>query len=233
MPTIAEAESQIRATDAPVLFLDTCIYLDVIRATDRCLNGFVRSGRDLLDLLTADPPRCTLVATSMIPTEWSDNAQKVRDDVLGNLVKSQNQAALFHEACDILGIALAFGRPGYSGVGLVERLYDLTKELLSLSKVLEEDGGCNSRGLRRVRIKTPPSKKGGEAKDCVILEECLELTRQLRANAYVGKCIFCSSNSRDYGEQGADLHPILANEFATMDLQFATNLPWAVRDLTH
>ena len=83
MPTIAEAEAQIRADDRPVLFLDTCIYLDIIRATDRCLKGFVQSGSDLLALLMAVPPQCTLVAASMIPTEWKDNAQKVRDDVNG------------------------------------------------------------------------------------------------------------------------------------------------------
>ena len=96
MPTIAEAEAQIRADDRPVLFLDTCIYLDIIRATDRCLKGFVRSGSELLGLLTAVTPRCTLVAASMIPTEWKDNAQKVRNEVNGNLGKIQDRAVMFH-----------------------------------------------------------------------------------------------------------------------------------------
>jgi len=38
MPTIAAAEVQLRADNRPVLFLDTCILLDIIRATLRFLG---------------------------------------------------------------------------------------------------------------------------------------------------------------------------------------------------
>ena len=76
----------------------------------------------MLALLTAVPPQCTLVAASMIPTEWKDNAQKVRDEVIGKLKKIQEQASMFHDACSTLGISLTFGRPVYSSIGLIERL---------------------------------------------------------------------------------------------------------------
>ena len=234
MPTIAEAEAQIQADNRPVLFLDTCIYLDIIRATDRCLDGCVRSGWELLALLTAVPPQCTLVAASMIPTEWNDNAQKVQDEVNGKLKKIQEQAGMFHEACSALGISLTFGRPVYSSVGLIERLHDLSKELLERSIILDEDAGCNSRGLNRVRRKIPPAERSTEAKDCVIVEEYLELTRQLHAKGFANKRVFCTSNKRDFGESGGNnLHPTLAAEFDMIDLRFTTNLPHAVYELTH
>ena len=233
MPTIAEAEAQIRADDRPVLFLDTCIYLDIIRATDRCLKGFVQSGSDLLALLMAVPPQCTLVAASMIPTEWKDNAQKVRDDVNGNLGKIQERASMFHEACGILGISPGFGRPSYAGVGLVERLHDLSKELLDRSVQLGNDSQSTLRGVNRVVCKIPPSKQGGELKDCVIVEEYMGLTRQLRANGFTSKCVYCTSNMKDYGDQNGKLHPALDAEFGTIDLRFTSNLPHAVYELTH
>jgi hypothetical protein len=54
MPSIAATEAQLRADDRPVLFLDTCILLDIIRATYRCLGaGYVQRAADLGGLLTS------------------------------------------------------------------------------------------------------------------------------------------------------------------------------------
>jgi hypothetical protein len=233
MPSIAAAEAQLRADDRPILFLDTCILLDVIRATYRCLAGCIQSAADLHGMLTAAPPQCALVVASIVSTEWGDNASTVRDEVRAHLVKIQDQARHFHDACNTLGIAVTFGRPFYSGAGLADRLYDLSRLLLDCSLRLDPDAGCTSRGVARVVTKTPPSKQGGEVKDCVIVEECLELTRQLRAHGFARKCVYCTSNKDDYGAPGSGLHPILAAEFATAGLVFTANLPWAVHEVTH
>jgi hypothetical protein len=232
MPSIAAAEAQLRADDRPVLFLDTCILLDVIRATYRCLgSGYVRRAAELRTLLTSSPPQGALVVASMVPKEWSDNAATVRDEVRAHLVKMQEQAVHFHDACGALGIGLTFGRPFYPGPSLADRLYDLSKALLDCSVRLDADVACASRGVGRVVAKTPPSKQGGEVKDCVIVEECLELTRGLRANSFARKCVFCTSNTDDYGGPGGGLHPTLATEFATVGLSFTSNLPWAVHEM--
>ncbi len=167
----------------------------------------------------------------MVPTEWSDNAPIVKDEVQSHLTKIQNQALHFHDACATLGITLTFGRPFYDGVRLAESLYDLSKTLLDSSIHLDRDAGCDSRGVGRVAAKKPPSKQGGEVKDCVIVEECLELTRQLRANGFARKCAFCTSNMEDYGGPGGGLHPSLAAEFAAVSLTFTANLLWAVHEI--
>ncbi len=227
MPNIIAAEAQIRADGRPVLFLDTCILLDVIRATYRCLNACVPRTVELLGMLTATPPECTLVVASMVPVEWNDNAQNVRDEVRAHLAKVQDQARHFHEACGSLGIVLTFGRPSYPGVGLAERLYDLSGQLLNLTLRLDPDQGCASRGVARVVTKIPPSKQGGEVKDCVIVEEVLEVTRQLRTNGFTPKCVFCTSNTNDYGAP----HPALAADFAAVNLTFTNSLPWAVHEV--
>jgi hypothetical protein len=232
MPSIAAAEAQLRADDRPILFLDTCILLDIIRATYRCLgSGYVQRAVELRTMLTSNPPQCALVVASMVPTEWSDNAPKVRDEVRSHLTKIQDQAVHFHDACATLGIALTFGRPFYPGVGLAESLYDLSKALLDGSVRLDRDAACESRGVGRVVAKKPPSRQGGEVKDCVIVEECLELTRQLRANVFARKCVLCTSNMDDYGGPGGGLHSTLAAEFAAVGMTFTANLPWAVHEI--
>ncbi len=64
-------------------------------------------------------------------------------------------------------------------------------------------------------------------KDCVIVEECLDLTRQLRGNGFTEKCVFCTSNSNDYGSP----HPNLETDFAAVNLIFTNTLPWAIHEI--
>ncbi|MCI0464824.1 MAG: hypothetical protein L0Z62_48490, partial [Gemmataceae bacterium] len=178
MPSIAVVEAQFRLDNRPVLFLDTCVLLDVIRATLRCLGThYVRSAVELRGLLTANPPACALAVASVVPTEWNNHAAHTRDEVRRHLAKIQDQAAHFHGACHSLGIALGYGVPAYPAANLAGRLFDLSGELLALATRLDPDGGCSTRAIGRVVANLPPSRQGGEMKDCVIVEDCLELTR--------------------------------------------------------
>ncbi len=48
MPSIAAAEARLRADSRPVLFLGTCVIVDIIRATMRCMGtNFVQSAIEL------------------------------------------------------------------------------------------------------------------------------------------------------------------------------------------
>ena len=72
MPSIADVVTRIQAAGVPVLFADTCILLDVIRAPLRPadLQGCIEAAQELLQLLTFPPVRCTLVVASFVPREW-------------------------------------------------------------------------------------------------------------------------------------------------------------------
>jgi hypothetical protein len=177
MPSIAASEARLRADNRPVLFLDTCVIVDIIRATLRCMGtNFVQSAVEFRGLLKSAPPGCALVVASMVPTEWGNHAPRTRDEVRGHLGKIQDQAQHFHAACGALGVGLAYGLPAYPVANLHDRLFDLSKEILDLAAVLDSDGECATRAIARVVAKLAPSKQGREMKDCVILEECLELT---------------------------------------------------------
>lgn len=231
MPTIADVAAQLRLDGRPILFLDTCSLLDVIRATYRCLDGCVQRAYELLGMASAIPPQCTLVVASMVPGEWNDHAQAVREEVEKHLAKLQNHAAYFHDACKVLGIIPGFGLSDYPRVGLADALHDLSQKLLDNAVRLDADSDCTNRGVARVVRKIPPSRQGGEVKDCVIIEECLEVCRRLAGTGFAAKRLFCTSNTADYGIPGGSLHPTLATEFASIGLGFTTSLPWAVHEL--
>jgi hypothetical protein len=76
MPSIAEAVAQILVADQPVLFADTCVLVDVIRAPLRPaeLVGCVEAAWELLQLVTTTPVRCLLVVASFVPGEWLEHS---------------------------------------------------------------------------------------------------------------------------------------------------------------
>ena len=187
----------------------------------------VQRAVELRRLLNSAPPGCALVVASAVSTEWGNHAARTRDEVRGHLAKIQDQSEHFHAACGALGVGLAFGLPAYPAANLHDRLFDLSREILDLAVVLDADGGCATRAIGRVVARLAPSRQGGEMKDCVIVEECLELTRQLRANGFARKCVFCTSNTNDYGHPD----PNLATDLLAANLTFTTNLPWALHEI--
>jgi PIN domain len=233
MASIDEVAVQISSAGVPVLFLDTCILLDIIRSTNRCLRDHAARGSELLRLASATPPACLVVVSSIVPYEWKANVQKVSDEVVRHLAKTEEQSSHFHDACQALGIATPFGRAGYAQMGLAERLRDLSMQILDKAIIIDADEGSRSRAVTRVVNKTPPAQKSSEVKDCAILEEYLAVCQRLQAAGFAGKRVFCTSNTEDYCAATGKPHPSLESELMACDLIFTANLPWAVHEITH
>jgi hypothetical protein len=235
MPSIDDAAVQIAASGVPVLFLDTCILLDIIRTANRCLPNYTARALELSGLISAAPPACLVVVSSIVPHEWNANVQKVTDENARHFEKLEEHSLHFHDACLALGIALPFGRASYSQWGLAERLRDLSKQLLDRAICLDADADAESRSraVERVIRRLPPSRKSGEVKDSAIIEEYMAVCRRSRTHGFARKCVYCSSNTEDYCEAGGRLHPALDAEFIACGLTFTTNLPWAIHKITH
>jgi hypothetical protein len=233
MPSVDEVAGQIATAGVPALFLDTCILLDVIRSTLRCLSNYAALTLELLKLISASPPACMVVVSSIVPHEWNANAQTVTDEIVRHLKKLEEHSSHFHDACQALGIALPSGRISYSQTGLAERLHDLSRQILDRALALDPDDASRLRAVTRVVYKAPPAQKSSEVKDCALLEEYLAVCRRLQAAGCAGKRVFCTSNTADYCLPTGKPHPTLEAELAACGLIFTANLPWALHELTH
>lgn len=233
MPSIADAVAQIQAAGLPVLFTDTCSLLDVIRAPIRPdeLKGCVEAARELLDLVTNPLTRCTLVVASFVPSEWRSNSGPETGKLREYLIKIDKQTDCLHGCCNLVGIAPSFPKPEYRLLTLEDRLSELSRRLLDGALSLDQDNDCNLRAHGRACSNTPPSCKGGEAKDSTIIEECLEVSRRLKAAEFARERVFCTSNKNDYCKAGSSLHPSLAIDFEAVGLGFATTLGQAVHEI--
>ena len=232
MPSVDEVAGQITIAGVPALFLDTCILLDIIRSTLRCLSNYAALASELLKLASASPPACLVVVSSIVPHEWNANAQTVTDEMVRHLKKLEEHSSHFHDACQALAIASPSGRTYYSRVGLAERLRDLSRQILDRALSLDPDDASRVRAVTRVVHKVPPAEKSSEVKDCTILEEYLAVCRWLQAAGFTGKRVFCTSNTADYCLSTGKPHPTLKAELAACGLIFTANLPWAVYEIT-
>ncbi|MBX9627000.1 MAG: hypothetical protein K2X82_24575 [Gemmataceae bacterium] len=227
MPDIGDAADQAANAGLPVLLLDTCCILDVIRAPER--GGKLAGCVEAASTLTATPTPYTLVVGSFVPTEWDDNVQGVADSLIRHLEKMEEQAEHFHGLCRHLGIGLNFGRPLYTASTLADRLRELSRRLIDTAVLLDPHPDAEARAFNRVaRTRRRPSRKGGELKDGTIFEEYLEFSRRLRGMGYLRKLVFCSSNTDDYCDPGVIPHPDVAADCAAVGLAFTTTLPRAV-----
>jgi len=68
-------------------------------------------------------------------------------------------------------------------------------------------------------------------KDCVIVEEIMELTRATAGNGFAGKCVFCTSNMKDYGDQNGNFIQPWTPNSARSTFDSPPNLPWAVHEI--
>ena len=63
----------------------------------------------------------------------------------------------------------------------------------------------------------------------MIIEHVLALVREMRGQNASRSCVFVSSNTTDYCKaKGDTLLDPLAEEFARVNLEFATNIGWAL-----
>jgi len=232
MPSLADAAVQVISTGAPVLFLDTCSLLDVIRAPARGLTDCVEVASELLAMAVGPPVQFSLVVGSFVPGEWHDHERKVLELLTKHLQGMQEQAAHFHDLCAHFGLTLPFGLPQYLASGLAARLHDTSRRLLQAALVLDRHPDTVARAFDRVALtKRRPCRKGNQLEDCTIFEEYLQVCRHLRAGGFAGRAVFCTSNTEDYCAPGFTPHPEIAADCAAVGLSFTSTLPWALSEL--
>ena len=78
MITLAQAAADLIAAPRPILFLDTCTLLDMVRAPLRDLTAEVRAGVELRALAATGTVR--LFVQDIVPGEWAENLPAARRD---------------------------------------------------------------------------------------------------------------------------------------------------------
>ncbi len=218
MTTLSQAVADLTAAPRPILFLDTCTLLDIVRAPLRDLIASVRAGVELRALAATGTIR--LFVKDIVPGEWLNNMRAARQDGEDGV---RAFIATWQIAAD-LGLP-APPLPVLPPGTLIDELQQLSDELLMSADILERDYAGMSWAIDRVAAKKKPSSAKGTVKDCHILGHSLRLGALLAASGYPNSRLLVSSNRSDFAAPNATVfHPDIAPDAANAGLRYAISL---------
>lgn len=207
--TLIELTNQINAHPTPLLFLDTCAILDLIRVPyrDGLPLDMIDATKRLLLKATSQPPQLWVVVADQVETEWRKHQTKASEDLRKEIEDCQAKLTRFSKVIQkVLSTTCLTHLTQFS---LETHLANLSKDVLDVSLKIAEDKNLEGRVLARVRACLAPAKKGkGEVEDCVIIEHYLEVCQRLRDTGCSQPVIFVSSNVNDYGKPSSIRSPL-------------------------
>jgi len=216
--------AKVVALRAPVLMLDTCVLLDVVRDITRPdvqLHN-VKAAMAMLQAVESGTDLVVLMA-KQVSTELQCNLPDVEKDAEASLEKFRAQA----QRVDY--VAAEFGAVGAMAtshlIDHVARARSTMDRWERAALRVAPGPGVPAKAIHRVVNAIAPSRKGKDStKDCLIVETYLEAAAQLRGASFTGKIVFGSSNTDDYVDKASrKLHPVLDNEFASQTMQYGMN----------
>jgi hypothetical protein len=230
MTSIAAAVADLVSNQRPVLLLDTCDFLDVVRGVAEGHLFHARSFRRVLGVLGLAPNRFQVVITWLVRHEWNQNLDDAHRMVEKHLRDVDERIDEITEACGLGGVPFAYSGPRYSDLPVLQGLVDLAERVMNQAVVLEREVPCVERALSRVLDKRRPSHKK-EIKDSIHWEHYLELSRKLGGAGHALPRIFVSANKTDFwfNKDTPVLHPDLKDEADASGLLFFGKLDDALR----
>ena len=216
---------EIAQSDVPVICVDTCTVLDLMRDPTRS-NVQPHERQAALDVLTAaeNESRIAVLMADQVRLEFATRIDKVEKEAKHAVAKLISQVAQVEAIASV-----------YGGVGSVE-LSHLNDHATRARKIVErwaeaaspanQSPEIPSRALIRLNKAQAPASKGKDSfKDCVVIETYLDIAHQLRTNGHVAPIVFASSNVKDYAAgSGSVLRPVLREEFAVLNMEYAPNM---------
>ncbi|MEI6065806.1 MAG: PIN domain-containing protein [Methylococcaceae bacterium] len=223
-----DISQRISNSSAPVLFIDTCIFLDILRSIfrDNIHVDAIAAALSLIKMSESDPTKVWLLTNETVHAEWGDNIVNVKQE-LKKEVKAleRKREKLVIAANVILKIEHTYGQK-MTLINLHGHLENLSRNLLSHCFITEQDYNHCAMGMQRSIKCLPPAKKGkSEPKDCVIFEAFLDVSEKVRKLGYRKEIYFVTSNSNDYGKAN---NPFIIEELKRIGATLIDNLPWAL-----
>jgi hypothetical protein len=237
MIAIAGAVADLVANPRPILCLDTCDFLDVVRrfadSDPKEANLYIaHSFRNVADALATGPDRCQVIVTYLVLHEWGQNIEEARKKVDQYLGESDRRIDRIAEACGWGETAVPALSVRLATVSLTTSLVALAESLMNQALIIEKDAECVERALRRVMGRMRPSRKG-EIKDSIHWEHYLELSRRLEAAGHTLARIFVGADKAAFwvNRETPTVHPDLDAEAIASGLRFFGRLDEALRTL--
>lgn len=227
--------TEIKEADTPVLLLDTCTILDVVRAPirDQLTIHDIQAVHTLIGRAADAPPTVSFVISTQVLQEFGEHIVEVEKETGDKLEKTSNEFGAILRRMEALSPNCGFPRAvDLLDLGFPERGRQLADKIVQLSSVLAEDQDDILKAYSRVTRAMPPATRTKQSvKDCHITESYLRLAASLCCCGFSRNMVFASSNTKDYQQGHQSLHPALRTEFDSVCLEYSPNWSAARHEL--
>ncbi|MFZ5811701.1 MAG: hypothetical protein ACOY4F_06630 [Thermodesulfobacteriota bacterium] len=215
----------------PILFVDTCAILDILRLPFRENNpttakSYLDSAQHALQLSKSNNLRIIILPN--VPTEYSDNFQETKNELSRHISKSV-QGLKVLEALH-LSRANQLSVPNLLSIDTEAFLEKICNDFISNGIHIFQENTITLRATNRVIKSIPPSRKG-TIKDCIIYEHGLEICSLLRKQGFTEKIVFLTSNTKDYCDGNGYAKKQINDELSAFEIRLCLNWSWAINDL--
>lgn len=209
----------------PVLFIDTCSLLDIVRAPVREQVGAhdIAAVHTLLDRVEAQPSRLTIVLNEQVQREFNEHIDEVEGETERELTKSAGRIngilkrMTAFPAASGIPAAIDLSVQGFPNQGRL-----VAERIIRASLIVADDDQQKTKAFDRVNRAAPPAARGKDSmKDCVITETFLRIAGELKAAGFAQKIVFTTSNKNDYEQSHSGLHPALRLEFSAVAMEYS------------
>ena len=220
----------IASAGVPVLCIDTCSILDVMRDPTR-ETAKPHDRQAAIDLVTAaESGRLICLMAEQVAIEFSDHDQPVQDEAERNLKKVREQVERINN------LSAVFGAPGIVDFTHLDDHVGRARAVVGrwLAKLDKVTPGplAPAKAFARVNAGIAPARRGKDSsKDCLVYETYIEAVSALRAAGVSTSIVFLSSNTNEYLTESKVLKPGIAAEFGAINLRYAPNMAAAKHQL--
>ncbi len=207
--------------DIPVLYLDTCVVLDILRDPARS-DVRVHDHESSLALLSTAQSGTVLevLAAEQASLEFRENVEQVQREARRSLVRRMREIRKLNELSALYGRSRPIDLAHWSNHD--KRARKEAERRLQVSATLRETSDAVPNSFLRLNQARSPARRGKQfMKDCVILETCLEHLRSLRQKGRTATALFVSSNTSDCA---ADDKATIKDEFESLSLEYAPSM---------
>lgn len=212
------------ASGAPILCLDTCSVLDLMRdvTRDDLLPADARAALFILSKMETEQELYALLA-EQVRHELNDHLVHIQEDAQRAIEKWQSRTSRVDE------IAAIFGAPARAEATHldqhVDRARTVVDRMIASAQPLRPSADVIPRAFVRMSKAITPARKGKDSmKDCVVIESYLHAVSTLRARGFSSKAVFLSSNTKDYLSENNKLRSDLGSEFDALSIEYASNM---------
>ena len=225
---LSQATASLLARPKPLILLDTCSLLDIVRSAYRPnVNVSHLAGAQAL-LAKVRAGQICVAATTTVEREFQEHLRATTLELERSIADLAAKNAAVINAIECINLDYRFTVDGLVGIKLTDKLQTIAQDVFASALVLERDSACERSAFDRVeRYQAPAARGKSESKDCLIIEHYLKLVRDLRAAGFTEKAVFVTSNSNDYGKVGA-LRAPLDTDFQAVGIEYVNNFQWAL-----